>query len=181
MNKLVVGAAAAATLIAAWFAPDSDGGVVGPAAATPREIARPAATTVEAPAAPVASAAAQQDVIDLQIHPRVEDDELGNVFAKQSWHAQEAPLKVIPKEAQAAQDQNTAPAGPPPLPIQFLGRFTDEGKTAYFLQIDGRDVVAHPGEKIDDNYQFDSVSNGSLHFTYLPLNQPQSLAVGDSN
>ena len=180
MNKLVLGAAAAATLIAAWFAPDSDGGVVGPAAATPREAARPAAV---APAAPTADtpAAAQQDVIDLQIHPRMEDDELGNVFAKQSWHAQEAPLKVIPKAEQAAQSQNTGPAGPPPLPIQFLGRFTDEGKTAYFLQIDGRDVVAHPGEKVDDNYQFDSVSNGSLHFTYLPLNQPQSLAVGDSN
>ena len=176
MNKLVLGAAAAATLIAAWFAPDSDGGVVGPAAATPREAARPAVITE-----PAASAAVIQDGIDLQIHPRVEDDELGNVFAKQSWHAQEAPLKVIPKAAQAAQDQNAAPAGPPPLPIQFLGRFTDEGKTAYFLQIDGRDVVAHPGEKLDDNYQFDSVSNGSLHFTYLPLNQPQSLAVGDSN
>jgi hypothetical protein len=179
MNKLVLGAAAAATLIAAWFAPDSDGSVVGPAAATPRETARPAVTAT--PPSPEPASVAAPEGIDLQIHPRVADDELGNVFAKQSWHAQEAPLKVIPKEVQAAANQNNAPAGPPPLPIQFLGRFTDDGKTAYFLQIDGRDVVAHPGEKIDDNYQFDSVSNGSLHFTYLPLNQPQSLAVGDSN
>ncbi|ELX10863.1 hypothetical protein Jab_2c29640 [Janthinobacterium sp. HH01] len=48
MRKIVIGAAAVATLIAAWFAPDQDGGVVGPAAATARE-ADPA------PAAPVAA------------------------------------------------------------------------------------------------------------------------------
>ena len=182
MNKLVLGAAAAATLIAAWFAPDSDGSVVGPAAATPREAVAPAAAVaapvVQAPATP---SAGRQDIIDLQIHPRMADDELGNVFAKQSWGQQEAPLKVLPPSVQAAQMQSTSPAGAPPLPIQFLGRFTDDGKTAYFLQIDGRDVVAHPGDKIDENYQFDSVGNGSLNFTYLPLHQPQSLAVGDSN
>jgi hypothetical protein len=70
---------------------------------------------------------------------------------------------------------------PPPLPFQFLGRFTDEGKTAYFLQIDGRNVVARAGEKIDDNYQLDSVSGDTMNFTYLPLNQKQFLVVGDTN
>lgn len=183
MNKLVLGAAAAATLIAAWFAPDQDGGVVGPAAATTREpahVARTEATAAPPLAAPAPIAAA---TIALQIQPRIADEELGNLFAKQGWgQAQQAPLKRLPAEApQSSQQQTGAAAGAPPLPIQFIGRFTDDGQTAYFLQIDGRDVVARPGDKIDESYTFDSASNGKLNFTYLPMHQQQSLAVGDTN
>ncbi|OEZ99040.1 hypothetical protein [Duganella sp. HH101] len=185
MRKIVIGAAAVATLIAAWFAPDQDGGVVGPAAATTRE-ADPAPATPAAPvAAPVAIAAtsvstAGADGIDLQIHPRVADDEMGNVFAKQSW-APEAPKKVMQEQAQQVAQQASAPSGPPALPFQFLGRFTDEGKTAYFLQIDGQNVVARPGEKVNDSYLLDSVSGNTMNFVYLPLNQKQTLVVGDTN
>ncbi|MQA21439.1 hypothetical protein [Rugamonas rivuli] len=189
MRKIVIGAAAVATLIAAWFAPDQDGGVVGPAAATTRE-AGPAPATPAAPvAAPVTIAAASAsastasaDGIDLQIHPRVADDEMGNIFAKQSW-APEAPKKVMQEQAQAQQvaQQASAPPGPPALPFQFLGRFTDEGQTAYFLQIDGQNVVARPGEKVNDSYLLDSVSGNAMNFVYLPLNQKQTLVVGDIN
>lgn len=184
MRKIVIGAAAAATLIAAWFAPDQDGGVVGPAAATTREADPAPATPVVALVAIAAVAAppANADGIDLQIHPRVADDEMGNVFAKQSW-APEAPKKVMLEQAQVQQvaQQASAPSGPPALPFQFLGRFTDEGKTAYFLQIDGQNVVARPGEKVNDSYLLDSVSGNTMNFVYLPLNQKQTLVVGDTN
>lgn len=182
MRKIVIGAAAVATLIAAWFAPDQDGGVVGPAAATTRE-ADPAPPTPTAPvAATLAAAPAGVGGIDLQIHPRVADDEMGNVFAKQSW-APEAPKKVMlePAQAQQVAQQASAPSGPPALPFQFLGRFTDEGKTAYFLQLDGQNVVARPGEKINDSYLLDSVNGDTMNFVYLPLNQKQTLVVGDTN
>ncbi|GJJ01288.1 hypothetical protein RugamoR64_18260 [Duganella rhizosphaerae] len=176
MRKIVIGAAAVATLLAAWFAPDQDGGVVGPAAATTRE-----AAPVAAAQAPMAAATPQAEGIDLQIHPRVADDEMGNVFAKQSW-APETPKKIMmdQAQAQAAQQANT-PSGPPALPFQFMGRFTDEGKTAYFLQIDGQNVVARPGEKVNDSYLLDSVSGNTMNFIYLPLNQKQTLVVGDTN
>lgn len=184
MRKIVLGAAAAATLLAAWFAPDQEGGVVGPAAATTRE-APTSAGEPAPPAPPVASAApaTEQVTAELQIHPRVADEDLGNVFAKQSWQpAAAAPLKVMAQQTAAAEVQRAAgPAGAPPLPFQFLGRFTDEGKTAYFLQIDGRNIVARAGEKVDDNYQLDSVSGDTMNFIYLPLNQKQSLVVGDTN
>ncbi|MQA40511.1 hypothetical protein [Rugamonas aquatica] len=185
MRKIVIGAAAAATLIAAWFAPDQDGGVVGPAAATTREadpVPATPAPQVAAPAAPIAMVAppANADGIDLQIHPRVADDEMGNVFAKQSW-APEAPKKVMQEQAPQVAQQASAPSGPPALPFQFLGRFTDEGKTAYFLQIDGQNVVARPGEKVNDSYLLDSVSGNTMNFVYLPLNQKQTLVVGDTN
>ncbi len=178
MRKLVIGAAAVATLLAAWFAPDQDGGVVGPAAATTRE----AALAPVAAVAPPASATPAADGIDLQIHPRVADDEMGNVFAKQSW-APETPKKIMMDQAQAQQtaQQAGASSGPPALPFQFMGRFTDEGKTAYFLQIDGQNVVARPGEKVNDSYLLDSVSDNTMNFIYLPLNQKQTLVVGDTN
>lgn len=181
MRKIVLGTAAVATLLAAWFAPDQDGGVVGPAAATTREASVAAgAPQPEAPAAAIVSTeTAPPSGIDLQIHSRVEDDEPGNVFAKQSW-APRSPLKVMAEQA-PPQQRAAAPSGPPALPFQFMGRFTDDGKTAYFLQIDGQNVVARPGEKINDSYLLDSVSGDTMNFIYLPLNQKQSLVVGDTN
>ncbi|MFS2004965.1 hypothetical protein ACEN9F_15185 [Duganella sp. CT11-25] len=179
MRKIVIGAAAAATLLAAWFAPDQDGGVVGPAGATTRDAA-PAAV-IAGPPIDVATEAGPPPApgVDLQIHPRVADDEMGNVFAKQSW-APQAPLKVMQEEVPQAR-QAAAQSGPPALPFQFMGRFTDEGKTAYFLQIDGQNVVARPGEKVNDSYLLDSVSGDTMNFIYLPLNQKQTLVVGDTN
>jgi hypothetical protein len=192
MRKLVLGVAAAATLLAAWFAPDQEGGVVGPAAATTREpaAAHPTGDAGAAPRAGVPADAnggpAPQQWLDLQIHPRVNEDELGNLFAKQSWQP-DAPKKVLPPQVadatQAAQPARAAasPTGAPPLPFQFMGRFVEDGKSAYFLQQDGRNVVARPGEKIDDNYLLESAANGALQFIYLPLNERQTLAVGDNN
>lgn len=193
MRKLVLGVAAAATLLAAWFAPDQDGGVVGPAAATTREPAaanptRPSGDAGANAAAPPADAnvgPAPQQWLDLQIHARVNDDELGNLFAKQSWQP-DAPKKVLPQVADASQAAQSAraaaqPNGAPPLPFQFMGRFVEDGKSAWFLQQDGRNVVARPGEKIDDNYLLESAANGALQFIYLPLNERQTLAVGDNN
>jgi hypothetical protein len=179
MRKIVIGVAAAATLLAAWFAPDQDGGVVGPAGATTRDAAPAAA--IAAPPIDVVTEAGPPPApgVDLQIHPRVADDEMGNVFAKQSW-APQAPLKVMQEEAPQAR-QAAAHPGPPALPFQFMGRFTDEGKTAYFLQIDGQNVVARPGEKVNDSYLLDSVSGDTMNFIYLPLNQKQTLVVGDTN
>ncbi|SEN67331.1 hypothetical protein SAMN05428959_102852 [Duganella sp. CF517] len=181
MRKIVLGTAAVATLLAAWFAPEQDGGVVGPAAATPRELSAPAIAPRPdvAPAEISAAEMAPAPGVDLQIHSRVADDELGNVFAKQSW-APQSPLKVMAEQT-APPRQGATPSGPPPLPFQFMGRFTDDGKTAYFLQIDGQNVVARPGEKINDSYLLDSVSGDTMNFIYLPLNQKQSLAVGDTN
>lgn len=181
MRKIVLGAAAVATLLAAWFAPEQDGGVVGPAAATTREVSVPAGTAqADAPPTEITAVeAAPSSAIDLQIHARVADDELGNVFAKQSW-APQSPLKVMAEQT-AQTRQAAAPSGPPPLPFQFMGRFTDDGKTAYFLQIDGQNVVARAGEKVNDSYLLDSVSGDTMNFIYLPLNQKQTLVVGDTN
>lgn len=178
MKKAVLGSAAVATLLAALFAPEDEGSIVGPATATPRQVERVAVAPLAAVAAPQANRA-------LAIHPRraIEDEEAATLFAKQSWQP-ETPKKIM-LDQQAAQATRTVAAvdanAPPPLPFQFLGRFVDEGKAAYFLQAGERNVVARPGDTLEERYRFDGVVQGALQFTYLPLNMKQTLAVGDLN
>ena len=179
MKKAVLGTAAVATLLAALFAPEDEGSIVGPATATPRQVERVAVAPL------VAAAAAAPANRALAIEPRrgLDDEEAATLFAKQSWQP-ETPKKIM-LDQQAAQATRTVATvdanAPPPLPFQFLGRFVDEGKAAYFLQAGERNVVARPGDLLEERYRFDGVVQGSLQFTYLPLNLKQTLAVGDLN
>ena len=179
MKKAVLGTAAVATLLAALFAPEDEGSIVGPATATPRQVERVAVAPL---VATIASAPANRA---LAIEPRrgLDDEEAATLFAKQSWQP-ETPKKIM-LDQQAAQATRTVAAvdanAPPPLPFQFLGRFVDEGKAAYFLQAGERNVVARPGDTLEERYRFDGVVQGALQFTYLPLNLKQTLAVGDLN
>lgn len=179
MKKAVLGAAAVATLLAALFAPEDEGSIGGPATATPRQVER------VAPAPIAAATAAAQTNRALAIEPRrgLDDEEAATLFAKQSWQP-ETPKKIMldQQAAQAALPVARVDANaPPPLPFQFLGRFVDEGKAAYFLQAGERNVVARPGDMLEERYRFDGVVQGALQFTYLPLNLKQTLAVGDLN
>ncbi|MGX9774838.1 hypothetical protein ACWYXN_15145 [Janthinobacterium aestuarii] len=179
MKKAVLGGAAVATLLAALFAPEDEGSIVGPATATTRQVER------VAPPPLVAATAAPQTNRALAIEPRrgLDDEEAATLFAKQSWQP-ETPKKIMldQQAAQAALPAARVDANaPPPLPFQFLGRFVDEGKAAYFLQAGERNVVARPGDTLEERYRFDGVVQGALQFTYLPLNQKQTLAVGDLN
>jgi len=177
MKKIVLGTAAVATLLAALFAPDDEGSIVGAATATTRQVERVPAPVVIAAAAPAINPA-------LAIHPRRnldDDEEAATLFARQSW---QTPQNIMPGQQTVQADASPVaadPNAPPPLPFQFLGRFVDEGKAAYFLQAGERNVVARPGDLLDERYRFDGVVQGALQFTYLPLNQKQTLAVGDLN
>ncbi|PJJ19818.1 hypothetical protein CLU90_3049 [Janthinobacterium sp. 67] len=178
MKKAVLGGAAVATLLAALFAPEDEGSIVGPATATTRQVERVAPP-------PFVVAAAPQTNRALAIEPRrgLDDEEAATLFAKQSWQP-ETPKKIMldQQAAQAALPVAHVDANaPPPLPFQFLGRFVDEGKAAYFLQAGERNVVARPGDTLEERYRFDGVVQGALQFTYLPLNLKQTLAVGDLN
>ena len=179
MKKAVLGVAAVATLLAVLFAPEDEGSIVGPATATPRQIDRitPPAIVTPAAIAPARSALA------IERRRTLDDDEAATLFAKQSWQP-DTPKKIL-LDQQAAEATRTVAAvdanAPPPLPFQFLGRFVDEGKAAYFLQAGERNVVARPGDMLEERYRFDGVVQGALQFTYLPLNLKQTLAVGDLN
>ncbi|MES2151610.1 MAG: hypothetical protein V4508_17670 [Pseudomonadota bacterium] len=160
MRNPIIITALLATLLACFFAPDND------TPAPPQARARPAFISAPAPVA-------------LDIHPRGGEEELGNLFARQSWQPQ------APDPMQAPADSHTTKpkaqqAGAPALAIRYLGRFADDGKQLFFLQVGERNVVARIGDTIDD-YRFDSVTGDSLNFTYLPLQLKQVLAAGEPN
>lgn len=188
MRKMLLSAAAAATLIAAWFAPDAEPGVVSPAAAraeSASHMVRPAsAASVRAETG--ASAEALRASLHIAARNEGEEEELGNLFAKQRWSPQVTGKQLAQAAAAAAAAAqpvvSQAPSdAAPALPFQFMGRYSDDGQTAYFLQMDGQNLLARPGERVTDQYLLEAVDGDHMIFIYLPLNQKQILAVGDSN
>lgn len=170
MKRLLLWLALGATLIAVYFAPEDDKLV--PVAAT--KVAATASRERRPPNDGMQRASLQ--AMDLQIRPRQLDEDSGNVFASHSWNPP-------PKPPEKPKQVETPPPPPaaPPLPFRFLGRLVDDGETAYFLQLNDRNIVMHIGDTVDKTYTLDGISNGTLTFTYLPLNEKQTLVVGEVN
>jgi hypothetical protein len=173
MKKSILGLALAATLIAAWFAPEDDADLIAPAVArnhVPATVQKQQSTAVVAPASDSA----------LSIRPRELDDELGSAFGTGQWQ-NPSPLK--PQAARVAIKQEAAAkvSAPSMPPIRVLGRYVEDGKVAYFLQVGERNILARVGDKVGDDYHLDSDGPNGLTFTFLPLNQQQVLAAGDTN
>jgi hypothetical protein len=66
----------------------------------------------------------------------------------------------------------------PPLPFVFLGRYADGDGIQVFLG-DGDQIHAvKAGDVIEQKYRVDKIDS-VVRMTYLPLNEPQILAIGD--
>jgi hypothetical protein len=84
-----------------------------------------------------------------------------------------AHIKGLEKQAAAAPQAAAKPAAPP-LPFQYFGRLTENGKTEVFL-LHGEELLSiAAGQKVGD-YRIDKVSDSSISFTYLPLKMKQTL------
>jgi hypothetical protein len=81
----------------------------------------------------------------------------------------------VEKQAAAAPQVPAKPAAPP-LPFQYFGRLTENGKTDVFL-LRGEELLSiAAGQKVGD-YRIDKVSDSSISFTYLPLKMKQTLDI----
>ena len=78
------------------------------------------------------------------------------------------------KPAQAA--KAAAPDKPvaPPLPFQYFGRLTENGKTEVYVMRGEELITLAPGQKIGD-YRVEQIADASISFTYLPLKMKQTL------
>jgi hypothetical protein len=110
-----------------------------------------------------ARAAQADDGIDLDRLQRGE-----SAAPKADPFAQKDP---VPKETrQAVREKPVAP----PLPFQYFGRITENGKTEVFLMRGEELLSVAPGQTLGA-YRVDQVGAGSIAFTYLPLKTKQTL------
>ena len=62
----------------------------------------------------------------------------------------------------------------PPLPFQYFGRLTENGKTEVFVMRGEELLAIADGQKIGE-YRVDKIGAASISFTYLPLKTKQTL------
>lgn len=190
MNKLLIGGVLAVGALLVIFAPEpEDEGarpVVRPARNAEGKAARAdsaaagnATSSSSAASLGNASNPANPNPYALQIKPREEQD-FGNLFATA---VTPAPVMAVVRKTSAPKVVAPPPGPPqaPPLPFQYMGRWLQEGQVSYFLQLNGRNLVLRVGDTVDQTYKLEQASAGTLSFVYLPLNQKQSMAVGEVN
>jgi hypothetical protein len=109
----------------------------------------------------------------------------------EDWVARLAPRRIdgdlyplfpaVPRAVQRAAtgvEQAPEPSAPA-LPFKYLGQMVENGEVTLFLSLNDRNIVAKPGDTIDDLYRVESIQGGVVEFTYLPLKQKQTLPVGE--
>ncbi len=78
------------------------------------------------------------------------------------------------KPAQAAKAAAVEKPAVPPLPFQYFGRLTENGKTEVYVMRGEELITLAPGQKIGD-YRVEQIADASISFTYLPLKMKQTL------
>lgn len=127
-----------------------------------------------APPAALSRAATLADAKPLTAlaHRTTEAPDNGNLFAAHSWYIAPPPPPPRPTPAPVAP---TAP----PLPYTFIGKYgRGADGTVYFLTRGDRVYDVKQGDVLDGIYRLDAVSDGQLTFTYMPLDERQTLSIG---
>lgn len=173
--SVFLGGAAIAAVVPEIAAPGKGAGRAGVVPAVHRE--RPAE-----PAAAQAgeAAAAETDVDAAEAAPgaRAGETAIGNLFAAKSWEPPPPPPPVLVQRA-APPPPPTAPAVPA-LPFVFLGKLDDAARLRVFLSRGDRVYTVSEGDLIDQTYRVTAIDPVKMTLLYLPLNQPQTLAIGNN-
>ena len=145
-----------ATLVAAfWPQPQEQAGVTGSAivAAVAQRQRKPAAV-------PQAQGARE----DSRLGPM-----RGNLFPAQTWRP---PPPPPPKQAPLPPPPPVAP----PLPVQYVGRWKEDGKDVIFLAQGNRVLKAQVGDALS-GWHLDQATDDALTFTWTLLNMQQTLRI----
>ena len=143
------------------------------APAAPRAVATPAADRNSALAALAALAALDTTLVSQRVAPAAAAE---NAFATKSWFvAPPAP----PPMPEPPPPPPPPPPQAPPLPFKYMGSMHESAqRTVWYLLQGERLIVAGSGDVIDSTYRTEGAEGGQLRFTYLPLNQRQTLSIG---
>lgn len=93
-------------------------------------------------------------------------------FRAKSWYIPPPPQPELPPSKPSA----------PPLRFKYMGRSEaadGSGTVTIYLSKDNDFFTIRPGDVFDTHYRFESLENGQLVLTYLPLNTTQRLPTGN--
>ncbi|HWT37932.1 MAG TPA: hypothetical protein VN289_16700, partial [Paraburkholderia sp.] len=132
-----------------------------------REAAQPASTPT-----PLASHATDTPARRLAaLRKPMSLESRNNPFAASSW------LPPPPPVVQAAPEPPPPPTAPP-VPYVYLGKLDGSTvKPRVFLSRGDQLLIVSQGEVVEGQYRVESISDGDVVLTYLPLNQRQVVSM----
>jgi hypothetical protein len=108
---------------------------------------------------------------------------LADPFALRHWDAPPAPVAAVvaPPPAPVVIDVPAAPAGPPPLPFQFVGQMNDSSDKVVYLSRGEAALIARVGDVLEGSYKVLDITPIQIEFEHLPTGQKQALAFPSRN
>jgi hypothetical protein len=169
-------------LSAKFLGPQAAGAVVEAAAPRRERPTTAAARVAESPTYTAEATPQTRLATDVRHNPfgqlNLRPPELASLGAPEPAKATVKPVKekIVPISEPAPALSPIAP----PLPFTAMGSIegsdVTSGQLVAFLQQQDRLLIVRKGESIGQLYRVESVSSEKVEFTYLPLNQRQSLS-----
>lgn len=104
-----------------------------------------------------------------EAHPGVK----GDPFRSRSWETEAR------EQARKAEPPPPPPPPPqaPPLPFRYMGRLIEGGVHTVFVTANDRNYAIKPGDRIDDTWVVNEITERAVMFTYVPLDLKQQLSI----
>ena len=169
---LVLGSLLTATLAAAAWIRDSTDAPTTEVVAAANSGAAPAAAQLR-------HAGGQGDAAVINLE-KLKSRDLGK--ATRDPFATRKPRAAKSKPGGAARPAQTVIAPSPtapPLPFTYMGKLMSDGDLAVFLVQGERNLIVHEGDTIDSLYRVERIAEGDITLLFLPLNQLQTMAIGE--
>lgn len=105
-----------------------------------------------------------------------EDFDISGLQRQESGGPQADPFA---RRSFAAPQAGAAPAQrvAPPLPFRYMGKLVENGKLEVFVLRGAEHFSVTAGQKIDNDYRVEKVTDTEIVFTYLPLKTRQALEL----
>lgn len=88
-----------------------------------------------------------------------------------------------PPQSRLRPSEQALPSSPPqapPLPFVYIGKQWDGGRWTVFLAHQENTYIATEGVTIESIYRVEKIAPPNLTVIYLPLQQPQTFAIGSA-
>ena len=145
-------------------------------------VAASAAPSTRAGAKPGPGAGAGNDAAPLLNFEKLKSRALGaparDPFAAPAARGPKS-RRAAPAAAAAPAPVVAAPPSAPVLPFTYMGKLLSGGDLAVFLIQGERNLVVHEGDTIDALYRVEHIAEGAITLVYLPLDQRQTLIIGE--